>query len=169
MQLARAEDEPAIQAVIIIGSGKGFSGGADIREFGTPKSFAPPNLLMVLRAVEECSKPVIAAIEGICMGGGFELALACHYRVASADAQIGLPEVKLGLLPGAGGTQRLPRVVGVERALNMIVSGTPLRAEELRGTSAVRRHSAWRAARRIAGIRAWPDPRGRRHQAGAGS
>ncbi len=133
--VARAEDEPAIRAVIIVGSGKGFSGGADIREFGTPKSFAPPNLLMVLRAVEECSKPVIAAIEGICMGGGFELALACHYRVASADAQIGLPEVKLGLLPGAGGTQRLPRVVGVERALNMIVSGTPLRAEELRGTS----------------------------------
>jgi len=120
--------------VVLIGSGKGFSGGADIREFGTPKSFAPPNLLMVLRAVEECGKPVIAAIDGICMGGGFELALACHYRVATADALIGLPEVKLGLLPGAGGTQRLPRVVGVERALNMIVSGTPQRAEQLRGT-----------------------------------
>ena len=132
--LARAEDDPAVKAVLIIGSGKGFSGGADIREFGTPKSFAPPNLLMVLRAVEECVKPVIAALDGVCMGGGFELALACHYRVASADAQIGLPEVKLGLLPGAGGTQRLPRVVGVERALNMIVSGAPLRAEELRGT-----------------------------------
>jgi 3-hydroxyacyl-CoA dehydrogenase len=132
--LARAEDDPAIKAVVIIGSGKGFSGGADIREFGTPKSFAPPNLLMVLRAVEECTKPVIAAIDGVCMGGGFELALACHYRVATADAQIGLPEVKLGLLPGAGGTQRLPRVIGVERALNMIVSGTPQRAEQLRGT-----------------------------------
>jgi 3-hydroxyacyl-CoA dehydrogenase len=133
--LARAEDDPAVKAVLIIGSGKGFSGGADIREFGTPKSFAPPNLLMVLRAVEECVKPVIAALDGVCMGGGFELALACHYRVATADAQIGLPEVKLGLLPGAGGTQRLPRVVGVERALNMIVSGAPLRAEELRGTA----------------------------------
>ncbi len=132
--LARAEDDPAIKAVVIIGSGKGFSGGADIREFGTPKSFAPPNLLMVLRAVEECTKPVIAAIDGVCMGGGFELALACHYRVATAEAQIGLPEVKLGLLPGAGGTQRLPRVIGVERALNMIVSGTPQRAEQLRGT-----------------------------------
>src|ERR1700683_2941812 len=132
--LARAEDDPALRAVVIIGSGKGFSGGADIREFGTPKSFAPPNLLMVLRAVEECVKPVIAAIDGICMGGGFELALACDYRIATADAQIGLPEVKLGLLPGAGGTQRLPRVVGVERALNMIVSGTPQRAEQLRGT-----------------------------------
>lgn len=132
--LARAEGDPAVKAVVLIGSGKGFSGGADIREFGTPKSFAPPNLLMVLRAVEECGKPVIAAIDGICMGGGFELALACHYRIATADAQLGLPEVKLGLLPGAGGTQRLPRVVGVERALNMIVSGTPQRAEQLRGT-----------------------------------
>ena len=132
--LARAEDDSALKAVVIIGSGKGFSGGADIREFGTPKSFAPPNLLMVLRAVEECAKPVIAAIDGICIGGGFELALACDYRIATADAQIGLPEVKLGLLPGAGGTQRLPRVVGVERALNMIVSGIPLRAERLRGT-----------------------------------
>ena len=133
--LARAEDDPAVKAVVLIGSGKGFSGGADIREFGTPKSLAPPNLLMVLRALEECGKPVIAAIDGICMGGGLELALACHYRVATADARIGLPEVKLGLLPGAGGTQRLPRVVGVERALNMIVSGKPVRAEELRGTA----------------------------------
>lgn len=133
--LARAEDDPAVKAVVLMGSGKGFSGGADIREFGTPKSFAPPNLLMVLRAVEECGKPVIAAIDGICMGGGLELALACHYRVATADARIGLPEVKLGLLPGAGGTQRLPRTVGVERALNMIVSGNPVRAEELRGTA----------------------------------
>jgi 3-hydroxyacyl-CoA dehydrogenase len=133
--LARAEDDPAVKAVVLIGSGKGFSGGADIREFGTPKSFAPPNLLMVLRTVEECGKPVIAAIDGICMGGGLELALACHYRIATADALIGLPEVKLGLLPGAGGTQRLPRAVGVERALNMIVSGNPVRAKELRGTA----------------------------------
>jgi 3-hydroxyacyl-CoA dehydrogenase len=132
--LARAEDDPGVQAIIVIGSGKGFSGGADIKEFGTAKSYAPPNLHMVLRAVEECAKPVIAAIDGICMGGGFEFALACHYRIATADAQLGLPEVKLGLLPGAGGTQRLPRVVGVERALNMIVSGNPVRAEELRGT-----------------------------------
>jgi 3-hydroxyacyl-CoA dehydrogenase len=132
--LARVEDDPALKAVVLIGSGKGFSGGADIREFGTPKSYAAPNLLMVLRAVEECAKPVIAAINGICMGGGFELALACHYRIATADAQLALPEVKLGLLPGAGGTQRLPRVIGLERALNIIVSGTPQRAEQLRGT-----------------------------------
>ena len=133
--LARAEDDPAVKAVVLIGAGRGFSGGADIREFGTPKSLAAPNLHGVLRAIEECTKPVITAIHGICMGGGLELALASHYRIATLDAQIGLPEVKLGLLPGAGGTQRLPRVVGVERALNMIVSGNPVRANELSGTA----------------------------------
>jgi 3-hydroxyacyl-CoA dehydrogenase len=132
--LGKAEADPAIGAVILIGSGKGFSGGADIREFGTPKSYAEPNLLTLLRAIEECSKPVIAAIEGICMGGGLEMALACHYRVATASARLALPEVKLGLLPGAGGTQRLPRVIGVEAALNMIVSGAPVSAEALRAT-----------------------------------
>jgi 3-hydroxyacyl-CoA dehydrogenase len=132
--LARAESDPAIGAVILIGSGKGFSGGADIREFGTPKSYQEPNLLTVLRAIEECAKPVIAAIDGICMGGGLEMALACHYRVAVASARLALPEVKLGLLPGAGGTQRLPRVIGVEAALNMIVSGAPVSAEKLRAT-----------------------------------
>jgi len=132
--LARAEADPAIGAVILMGSGKGFSGGADIREFGTPKSYAEPNLLTLLRAIEECGKPVIAAIEGICMGGGLEMALACHYRVAVAGARVALPEVKLGLLPGAGGTQRLPRVIGVEAALNMIVSGTPVSAQTLRAT-----------------------------------
>jgi 3-hydroxyacyl-CoA dehydrogenase len=98
--LERAEDTPSVRAVVIIGSGKGFSGGADIREFGTPKALAAPHLLSVLRTAEDCAKPVVAAIGGICMGGGFELALACHYRVAAADAQLGLPEVKLGLLPG---------------------------------------------------------------------
>ncbi|HTW89482.1 MAG TPA: 3-hydroxyacyl-CoA dehydrogenase NAD-binding domain-containing protein, partial [Candidatus Binataceae bacterium] len=133
--LARAEDDPAVKAVVLIGAGKGFSSGADIREFGTPKSLAAPNLYSVLRAVEACTKPVITAIHGVCMGGGLELALASHYRIATLDAQIGLPEVKLGLLPGAGGTQRLPRVVGVERALNMIVSGNPVRANELSGTA----------------------------------
>jgi 3-hydroxyacyl-CoA dehydrogenase len=133
--LGQAEADPAIGAVILIGSGKGFSGGADIREFGTPKSYAEPNLLTLLRAIEDCSKPVIAAIEGICMGGGLEMALACHYRVAVTSARVALPEVKLGLLPGAGGTQRLPRVVGVETALNMIVSGAPVAAEKLKGTA----------------------------------
>jgi 3-hydroxyacyl-CoA dehydrogenase len=133
--LARAEADPAVGAIILIGSGKGFSGGADIREFGTPKSYAEPNLRTLLRAIEDCSKPVIAAIEGICMGGGLEMALACHYRVAGKSARLALPEVKLGLLPGAGGTQRLPRVIGVEAALNLIVSGAQVSADQLRGTA----------------------------------
>jgi 3-hydroxyacyl-CoA dehydrogenase len=132
--LARAEDDPAVKAIVLIGSGKGFSGGADIREFGTPKSLAAPNLHGVLRAVEECAKPVIAAIDGICMGGGLELALCCHYRIAAKGARLALPEVKLGLLPGAGGTQRLPRAIGVEAALNMIVSGATVGLEKLRDT-----------------------------------
>src|SRR5215475_5453534 len=111
--LGRAEIDPAVGAVVITGSGKGFSGGADIREFGTPKSYAPPHLPALLRATEDLAKPVIAALDGICMGGGLELALACHYRVATSRASLALPEVKLGLLPGAGGTQRLPRLIGV--------------------------------------------------------
>jgi len=133
--LGAAEDDPQVRAIVVTGSGKGFSGGADIREFGTSKALAQPNLHQVLRAVEDCSKPVIAAIDGVCMGGGCEFVLACHYRIATPTAQIGLPEVKLGLLPGAGGTQRLPRVVGLERALNMIVSGNPVPAQALRGTA----------------------------------
>lgn len=132
--LARAEDDPAVSAIVLTGSGKGFSGGADIREFGTPKSLAAPTLHDVLRAVEGCSKPVIAAIDGICMGGGLELALCCHYRVAAPGARFALPEVKLGLIPGAGGTQRLPRLIGVEAALNMIVSGATIGLEKLRDT-----------------------------------
>jgi 3-hydroxyacyl-CoA dehydrogenase len=135
--LARAESDPAVEAVVLMGSGKGFSGGADIREFGTPKSYAEPHLLTVIRAVEECTKPVIAAIDGVCMGGGLELALACHFRVAAASARLALPEVKLGLLPGAGGTQRLPRVAGVERALNMIVTGAPVAPDQLSGTALI--------------------------------
>jgi 3-hydroxyacyl-CoA dehydrogenase len=132
--LARAEDDAAVTAIVLIGSGKGFSGGADIREFGTPKSLATPNLHEVLHAVERCTKPVIAAIDGICMGGGLELALACHYRIGASSARLALPEVKLGLLPGAGGTQRLPRVIGVEAALNMIVSGATIGLDKLRDT-----------------------------------
>ena len=133
--LLGAEGDAAVGAIIITGSGKGFSGGADIREFGSSRSLAQPNLPALLRAVEECSKPVVAAIDGICMGGGLELALACHYRVAVPGAKLALPEVKLGLLPGAGGTQRLPRLVGVETALNMIVTGNTVGAEALRGTA----------------------------------
>jgi 3-hydroxyacyl-CoA dehydrogenase len=133
--LSRAEALTEVEAILLIGSGRGFSGGADIREFGTPKAYAEPNLLSVLQAIEECPKPVIAAIDGVCMGGGLEMALACHYRVAASGARFALPEVKLGLLPGAGGTQRLPRIIGVEAALNMIVSGAQRSTEQLRATA----------------------------------
>jgi 3-hydroxyacyl-CoA dehydrogenase len=119
----RACDDAAIDAIVLTGGAERFSGGADIREFDTPKARAEPTLNTTIRIVEESAKPVVAAIAGICMGGGFELALGCHFRVARRDARIALPEVKLGLLPGAGGTQRLPRAIGVERALDMIVTG----------------------------------------------
>jgi len=133
--IERANADKNVKAVVLIGSGKAFSGGADIREFNTPKAEAEPNLHTVIRVVEESAKPVIAAISGACMGGGLEFALGCHYRVAAPAAQIALPEVKLGILPGAGGTQRLPRVVGVETALNMILSGDAVPAERLKGTA----------------------------------
>ncbi len=132
--LKKALADEAVKAVVITGAGKAFSGGADIKEFNTPKTFAEPNLLTVIAAVEAAEKPVVAAIHSVAMGGGLELALGCHYRVASPGAQIALPEVKLGLLPGAGGTQRLPRVVGVETALTMIVTGNPTLSEKLAGT-----------------------------------
>ena len=131
--LRRAENDAAVKAIVLTGGDKAFSGGADIREFGTPRSIAEPNLLTVIRNLENAAKPVIAAINATCMGGGFELALGCHYRVAARDALIALPEVKLGLLPGAGGTQRLPRVVPLEAALNFMLSGNPLPAERFAG------------------------------------
>lgn len=131
----RANADSSVKAVVLIGAGRGFSAGADIREFNTPEVAAEPTLHTVIRVVEESEKPVVAAIGGICMGGGLELALGCHYRIAAPDAQIALPEVKLGLLPGAGGTQRLPRAIGVEAALNMIVSGAAVPAERYRGSA----------------------------------
>jgi len=132
--LKKALADSAVKAVVITGAGKAFSGGADIKEFNTPKTFAEPNLLSVITAIEAADKPVVAAVHSLAMGGGLELALGCHYRVAAPGAQIALPEVKLGLLPGAGGTQRLPRVVGVETALTMIVTGNPTPSEKLAGT-----------------------------------
>ena len=129
--LERAEADAAVEAIVIAGAGKAFSGGADIREFGSAKAVAEPNLLSVILALEAGSKPTVAAIHAVCMGGGLELALGCHYRVAAPGALIGMPEVKIGLIPGAGGTQRLPRVLGVETALNMIVSGEPVKSEVL--------------------------------------
>ncbi|MBA4177600.1 MAG: 3-hydroxyacyl-CoA dehydrogenase [Leptothrix sp. (in: Bacteria)] len=125
--------DSAVTALVITGAGKGFSGGADIKEFGSPKALAEPNLLSLIQLLENCPKPVVAAIHGVCMGGGLELALGAHYRVVAPGTSVALPEVKLGLLPGAGGTQRLPRVLDVETALNMIVSGEPVKSELLAG------------------------------------
>jgi 3-hydroxyacyl-CoA dehydrogenase len=132
--LQRAQADPAVKAVVITGAGKAFSGGADIREFNSPKALTEPTLHTLIRTAEGLSKPVVAAIHSVCMGGGLELALGCAYRVAVPGAQIALPEVKLGLLPGAGGTQRLPRVIGLEAALDMIVSGSPVPSEKFAGS-----------------------------------
>jgi 3-hydroxyacyl-CoA dehydrogenase len=129
-----ANADAQVKAIVLIGAGKGFSGGADIKEFNTPKAFAEPMLTTLIAAVEQSAKPVIAAIHGMAMGGGLELSLACHFRVGAPDAQIALPEVKIGLLPGAGGTQRLPRLIGLEAALNMIVSGASVPAKMFKGT-----------------------------------
>jgi 3-hydroxyacyl-CoA dehydrogenase len=129
--MAQADADPAVKAIVVTGAGKAFSGGADIKEFGSPKALQEPNLLSVILMIENSGKPVIAAVHTVCMGGGLELALGCHYRIAAPGCNVALPEVKLGLLPGAGGTQRLPRAIGVEPALNMIVSGEPVKSEML--------------------------------------
>jgi len=129
--IAQAQANAAVKAVVITGHGKAFSGGADMREFGSPKAFQEPNLLSVISCVENCSKPVVAALHSVVMGGGLELALGCHYRICAPGTNISMPEVKLGLIPGAGGTQRLPRALGVEPALNMIVSGEAIKSDML--------------------------------------
>jgi len=129
--LNQAMADNTVLAIVITGAGKAFSGGADIKEFGSPKALQEPNLLNLITALEDCPKPTVAAIHTVAMGGGLELALGCHYRVAAPGCAVALPEVKLGLVPGAGGTQRLPRVIGVEAALNMIVSGEAIQSEML--------------------------------------
>ncbi len=129
-----AAADAAVGAIVIAGRNGLFSAGADIKEFGTPAMLGAPNLHNVITAVESCPKPVVAAIEGTCLGGGLELALGCHYRVASEGAKLGLPEVKIGLLPGAGGTQRLPRLIGVENAINVILGGEPVPAKLFKGS-----------------------------------
>jgi 3-hydroxyacyl-CoA dehydrogenase len=130
--LTQVLSDPGLAAAVIVCKGRTFIAGADIREFGKPH--APPALPAVIDAIEASDKPVVAAIHGTAFGGGLEVALACHYRVAVPGSKCGLPEVKLGLLPGAGGTQRLPRVIGARQALEMIVTGDPMdagRAREL--------------------------------------
>ena len=133
--IAAANADDAIAGIVITGGGKVFSGGADIKEFNTPRAEQAPNLHDVIAAVEASPKPVCIAINGTALGGGLELSLGANYRVAHAKAEVGLPEVKIGILPGAGGTQRLPRVVGLETALNMIVSGASVPAANLARTA----------------------------------
>jgi 3-hydroxyacyl-CoA dehydrogenase len=129
--LDRALVDDKVQAIVITGTDKAFCAGADIAELGTPKAGQDPNIFTLIREIEGARKPVVAAIAGICMGGGLEIALACHYRVALTDAQIAFPEIKLGLMPGAGGTQRLPRLAGLTWSLNLMLSGETVRAERL--------------------------------------
>lgn len=126
--VTQAQADSSAQAIVLVCAGKTFIAGADIREFGKPPE--GKTLPELLDAIEKGPKPVIAAIHGTALGGGLEVALTCHYRVAKPGSKFGLPEVKLGILPGAGGTQRLPRIVGVERALDMITSGDPIGAKE---------------------------------------
>jgi len=129
--------DPTVAAIVLRCAGRTFVAGADIREFGKPA--IPPPLAEVLAAVETATKPVVAAIHGTALGGGLELALACHARVALASARVGLPEIRLGVIPGGGGTQRLPRLIGVDRALDMILSGDPIDATTAHAWGAVDR------------------------------
>ncbi|MFM0435044.1 3-hydroxyacyl-CoA dehydrogenase NAD-binding domain-containing protein [Paraburkholderia strydomiana] len=123
-----ADSDPSVQAVLIVGAGRNFIAGADIREFGKPP--VPPSLPDVCNRIEACTKPVVAAIHGAALGGGLEVALAAHYRLAVDGAKLGLPEVQLGLLPGAGGTQRTPRLIGAQAALDLMLSGRHANAKE---------------------------------------
>ncbi|MFM0466427.1 3-hydroxyacyl-CoA dehydrogenase NAD-binding domain-containing protein [Paraburkholderia strydomiana] len=123
-----ADSDPSVQAVLIVGAGRNFIAGADIREFGKPP--VPPSLPDVCNRIEACTKPVVAAIHGAALGGGLEVALAAHYRLAVDGAKLGLPEVQLGLLPGAGGTQRTPRLIGAQAALDLMLSGRHANAQE---------------------------------------
>ncbi|MBK1612036.1 3-hydroxyacyl-CoA dehydrogenase [Rubrivivax gelatinosus] len=165
--LERALADAEVLAIVITGAGKLFSGGADIKEFGSDKAIAEPNLHSLIRQVEAATKPVVAAIHGSCMGGGLELSLACHYRVAAPGTQVALPEVKLGLLPGAGGTQRLPRVLYVETALNMIVSGEAVKSELLASLPGQKLFDQIVDGELVAGAAAFAAAKGREHAAGA--
>jgi 3-hydroxyacyl-CoA dehydrogenase len=126
--LRRTKAERAVEAVVLTGAGRSFSGGFDITEFGKP--FQPPGLIELEEACEALGKPIVVAFNGIALGGGLEVPLACHFRVAAPAARLGLPEIKLGLLPGAGGTQRLPRLIGAEKTLRLVTSGDPVPARQ---------------------------------------
>ena len=128
--VAQAADDGAVEALVLVGAGRCFSAGADIREFDQPAKPGVPGLRDVIESFENCPKPVVAAIHETAVGGGLELALGCHYRIGAPSAKVGQPEIKLGIIPGAGGTQRLPRLIGVEPALEIILSGAYVSAGE---------------------------------------
>ena len=131
--LDRAGQEPSVSAIVMIGAGRTFVAGADIKQLEEQahgRGPGAPNLHALLKKIEDCGKPVVMAIHGTALGGGLELAMAGHYRVARPDAQAGQPEVNLGIIPGAEGSQRLPRMVGVAAAVDMCVSGKPIKAAE---------------------------------------
>ena len=123
-----ARDDASIEAIVLTGAGRTFVAGADITEFGKPPQ--SPHLIEVIATLDDVKKPTIAAVHGTPLGGGLELTMGCHFRVAAPGTRLGLPEIKLGLIPGAGGTQRLPRLVGIEKALPMILSGDPISAKD---------------------------------------
>src|SRR3954465_10779064 len=123
-----ARDDASVEAIILTGAGRTFVAGADITEFGKPPQ--APSLIDVIAVLDDVKKPTIAAVPGTPLGGGLELTMGCHFRVAAAGTRLGLPEIKLGLIPGAGGTRGLPRLVGIEKALPMILSGDPIPAKE---------------------------------------
>src|ERR1041385_3256214 len=125
-----ARDDASVEAIVLPGAGRTFVAGADITEFGKPPQ--PPGLMEVISIIDEVKKPTIAAVHGTPLGGGLELTMGCHFRVAAAGTRLGLPEIKLGLIPGAGGTQRLPRLVGIEQALPMILAGGRVRPQGAR-------------------------------------
>ena len=126
--IAELEHDAQLKAAVIIGAGSTFIAGSDMKEFSQP--LAEPHLPKVIAAIENCQKPVIAALHGAALGGGFELTLACDARIALADSIVGLPEVTLGIIPGAGGTQRLPRLIGIEKSIELICAGARIKVDE---------------------------------------
>ena len=123
-QVAAADEDPAVKAIVIAGGGRTFPAGADITEFNGEMKL--PGLPEVINRIEACTKPTLAAIHGTALGGGFEITLGCHYRIADAQAKVGLPEIHIGVFPGAGGTQRLPRIAGMGPTLDMMIKGAPV-------------------------------------------
>src|SRR6266851_281843 len=172
----RGNADPAVKAMVLIGAGRSFIAGADIRQFGRGPSTSPATGRRSYDVLDESAKPVVAAIHGYALGGGLEIALACHYRVAVPSAKVGLPEVQIGILPGAGGTQRLPRLIGPKAALEMITTGRHVPAGEAHKTGIIDevvpegelKGAALAFARRIADRRPLPRIRDRNEKLAEG-